>query len=242
MYSLVPVAAATDLLSSALAAISSVLTPVIPASAAGLSIVLLTVAVRLLLVPVGVSQVRAEKVRARIAPELARIGTRYREDPQRMMAEQRRAYSEAGSSPFAGCLPGLVQIPVVLALYGVFIGAAGVDDPLLSHTFGGVELGATLTATSQLPMVEPIFVLLIAFLAVVAWAQRRYVMVPTTQANAAASTTGPAMPRMPGIITYLPYTTAVVAAFVPLAAGLYLLVSSAWALGERLVLRRILLD
>ncbi|QVQ50480.1 membrane protein insertase YidC [Spiractinospora alimapuensis] len=241
MYSLAPVAAAMDLLSSALVAISSALTPVVPAGAAGLSIVLLTVAVRLALVPVAVSQVRAEKVRKRIAPDLARISTRYRKDPQRMMTEQRKVYSEAGSSPFAGCLPGLVQIPIVLALYGVFVGASGADNALLSDTFGGVELGATLTATSQGAMVEPVFVLIIAFLAVIAWAQRRYVMVPTMRDNAAVST-GAATPQMPGIVTYLPYMTAVVAAFVPLAAGLYLLVSTGWALGERLILRRILPD
>lgn len=238
MYSFAPIAAAMDLVSSALAALTALFTPVVPAAAAGLSVVLLTVGVRLLLVPVGIAQVRAEKVRARIGPELARIGTRHRDDPQKMVAEQRRVYSEAGSSPFAGCLPALVQMPVVLALYGVFIGASGGADPLLSHTFGGVELGSTLVPLAQGASVEPVFALLIAFLALVAWAQRSYVMLPTMRANATAG--GQGQPPMPGILTYLPYVTAVIAAFVPLAAGLYLLVSTAWALGERLVLRRVL--
>ena len=240
MYSFAPIAAAMDLVSSALAALTALLTPVAPAAAAGLSVVLLTVGVRLLLVPVGIAQVRAEKVRARIAPELARIGSRHRDDPQKMVAEQRRVYSEAGSSPFAGCLPALVQMPVVLALYGVFIGASGGADPLLSHTFGGVELGSTLVPLAQGALVEPVFALLIAFLALVAWAQRTYVMLPTMRANSTAD--GQGRPPMPGILTYMPYVTAVIAAFVPLAAGLYLLVSTAWALGERLVLRRVLPD
>ncbi|MBE2998835.1 membrane protein insertase YidC [Nocardiopsis sp. HNM0947] len=240
MYSLAPVAAAMDLVSSALAALTALLTPAVPAAAAGLSVVLLTVGVRLLLVPVGVSQVRAEKVRARIAPELARIGSQHRDDPQKMVSEQRRVYAEAGSSPFAGCLPALVQLPVVLALYGVFIGAAGGDEPLLSHTFGGVELGASLGPLSQGLAPEPVFAVLIALLALVAWAQRRYVMLPTVRANAATAVEG--QPQIPGFLTYMPYATAVIAAFVPLAAGLYLLVSTAWALGERLVLRRVLPD
>src|SRR5699024_5647550 len=113
LYSFAPIAAAMDLVSSALAALTALLTPVVPAAAAGLSVMLLTVGVRLLLVPVGIAQVRAEKVRARIGPELARIGARHRDDPQKMAAEQHRVYSEAGSSPFAGCLPALVQMPVV---------------------------------------------------------------------------------------------------------------------------------
>lgn len=199
---------------------------------------LLTVGVRLLLIPVGIAQVRAEKVRARIAPELARIGSRHRDDPQKMVAEQRRVYSEAGSSPFAGCLPALVQMPVVLALYGVFNGASESADPLLSHTFGGVELGSTLGPFSPGASVEPVFALLIAFLALVAWAQRRCVVLPTTRANTTED--GQEQTPMSGILTYMPYVTAFVAAFVPLAAGLHLLVSTAWALGERLVLRRVL--
>ncbi|WP_017613009.1 YidC/Oxa1 family membrane protein insertase [Nocardiopsis salina] len=238
MYSLAPFAAAMGLVSCALAALTALLTPAVPAAAAGLSVVLLTVGVRLLLVPVGVLQVRAEKVRARIAPELARIGAQYRGDPQKMVAEQRRVHAEAGSSPFAGCLPALVQLPVVLALYGVFIGAAGDDEPLLSHTFAGVELGASLVPISQGLAPEPVFAVLIAFIALVAWAQRRYVVLPTMRAVTAVE----GQPQVPGPLTYMPYATAVIAAFVPLAAGLYLLASTGWALGERLVLRRVLPD
>lgn len=110
---------------------------------------------------------------------------------------------------------------------------------MLSHTFGGVELGATLGPLFQGAPVKPVFALLIAFLALIAWAQRRYVMLPT-QANATVD--GQGQTPMPGILTSMPYVTVMIAAFVPLAAGLYLLVSTAWALGERLVLRRVLPD
>ncbi len=227
-----------DLVSSALAALTALLVPLVPAAAAGLSVVLLTMGVRLLLLPVGIAQVRAEKVRARIGPELARIGARHRDDPQKMVAEQRKVYSEAGTSPFAGCLPALVQMPVVLALYGVFTGASEDAGPLLSHTFGGVELGSSLLPLAQGMPVEPVFALLIAFLALVAWAQRSYVVLPATLTDATAD--GQGRPAMPGILTYMSYVPVAIAAFVPLAAGLYLLVSTAWALGERLVLRRLL--
>src|SRR6478735_7860915 len=109
------------MLSAVLAALTTTLTPLAGALAAGLAIVGLTVAVRLLLLPLGVAQVRAEKQRARIAPRLAEITKRHGKNPERMLAEQRRVYTEAGTSPLAGCLPGLVQIPLVVALYGLFI-------------------------------------------------------------------------------------------------------------------------
>ncbi|MFE6448555.1 YidC/Oxa1 family membrane protein insertase [Nocardiopsis dassonvillei] len=236
MYSLGPIAAAMTLLSTVLSALTSLLTPLTGSLAAGLAVVALTVAVRLLLVPLGVVQVRAEKARARLAPQLAKITARHRGNPERLVAEQRRVYAEAGTSPLAGCLPSLAQIPVMIALYGVFIGAGSGEEEMLAHTFGGVELGATLTGGAG---GAAVFAALLALIALVAWANRRYLMLPAMRAGAEAN---PGQPQLPGLLTYMQFTTVAVAAFVPLAAGLYLLTSSAWALGERLLLRRVIPD
>ncbi|WP_017585878.1 YidC/Oxa1 family membrane protein insertase [Nocardiopsis ganjiahuensis] len=235
MYTLGPIAAAINLLSAVLAALTELLTPLTGALAAGLAVVGLTVAVRLLLLPLGVAQVRAEKQRARIAPELAEISERHGKDPERMVAEQRRVYAEAGTSPLAGCLPGLVQIPLVIALYGLFVGAGPGEEPLLAHTFGGVELGSTLVGGIEGLLVSPVFAALLLLLALVAWAHRRYVVLPMTKA-------GPAQPPVLGMLSYMPFMTVVIAAFVPLAAGIYLFASTTWALAEKVALRRILPD
>ena len=238
LYSFGPIAAVISLLSAVLTAFTSVLAPFAGESAAGIAVVLLTVCVRVLLVPVGVLQVRAEKARARIAPRLAEIGARYGKNPEKLVAEQRKVYAEAGTSPLAGCLPALAQMPVVMALYGMFIGAGGDAGSLLAYSFGGVELGATMAGTTEGVLVALIFVVLLVLLAVVAWATRRHIVLPTMRANAETNPRSPV--QMPGVLTYTPFTTVVIAAFVPLAAGLYLLVSTSWALGERLVLRRFL--
>ncbi|GAB3711991.1 YidC/Oxa1 family membrane protein insertase [Nocardiopsis oceani] len=235
MYTLGPIAAAINLLSSILAALTGMLTPLTGALAAGLAVLALTVVVRIVLLPLGVAQVRAEKQRARIAPRLAEISKRHQKNPERMVAEQRKAYAEAGTSPLAGCLPGLAQIPLVIALYGLFIGAGPVEEPLLGHTFGGVELGSTLVASAEGLLVAPVFAALLATLAAVAWANRRYVVLPMMKET-------PGQPPMLGMLSYMQFATVVVAAFVPLAAGLYLCASTAWALGEKVVLRRILPD
>ncbi|WP_159944171.1 MULTISPECIES: membrane protein insertase YidC [unclassified Nocardiopsis] len=238
MYSLGPVSAAMSLLSAVLTALTTLLEPLAGALAAGLAVVLLTMAVRLLLVPLGVMQVRAEKVRARLAPRLAEITARHRTDPERLVAEQRRVYAEAGTSPLAGCLPSLAQVPVVVCLYGVFIGAGTAGEPLLAHTFGGVELGATLMSGAGGPSAAPVFAVLLLLIALVAWANRRYLVLPALRAGAGAAPS----PAPLGLLSYMQFTTVAVAAFVPLAAGLYLLTSTAWALGERLLLRRVLPD
>lgn len=238
MYDFGPISAAMTLLSTTLSAFTSLLTPLAGGGAAGLAVILLTVAVRLLLVPLGVIQVRAEKSRARIAPLLAKVATEHKGDPERLVAEQRRIYTEAGTSPLAGCLPALAQIPLMISLYGVFIGAGDAEEPMLAHTFAGVELGATMTVGAEGPVVAPVFAVLLGLIALVAWANRRYLVLPTMRANAAAT---PNQPQL-GFLSHIQFVTVVVAAFVPLAAGLYLLASSAWALGERLLLRRVIPD
>ena len=235
MYTLGPIAAAINLLSAVLAALTDLLTPLTGALAAGLAVVGLTVAVRLLLLPLGVAQVRAEKQRARIAPRLAEISERHGKNPERMVAEQRKVYAEAGTSPLAGCLPGLVQIPLVIALYGLFIGAGPGEEPLLAHTFAGIELGSTLVAGAEGLLISPVFAALLLLLALVAWANRRYVVLPMMQA-------GPAQLPMLGMLSYMQFMTVVIAAFVPLAAGIYLFASTTWALAEKVVLRRVLPD
>jgi YidC/Oxa1 family membrane protein insertase len=240
LYSFGPIAAAMSLLSSILSGLAAGLAPLTGGLSFGLAVVLLTVVVRLVLVPVGVAQVRAEKARARIAPRLAELTAEHRKDPQRLVAEQRKVYEEAGTSPLAGCVPGLLQMPVVIALYGVFIGAGAVDEPLLTHTFAGVELGATMFGGADGLVAAPVFAVLVGLIALVAWANRRYLMLPMMRANAAVAPEG--RPPVPGVLTYVQFMTVVVAVFVPLAAVLYLLTSTSWALGERLLLRRILPD
>lgn len=231
MYTFGPIAAAIDVLAAILAVMTELLTPFTGALAAGMAVITLTIAVRVLLLPLGVAQVRAEKQRARIAPRLAAIGRKHKRNPERMVAEQRKVYQEAGTGPLAGCLPGLAQAPLMIALYGLFIGAVPGTEVLLAHTFAGVELGATLVGGAF----APIFCVMLLVLAVVAWAGRRYVMLPTMWAT-------PEQPPMLGALSYLQFVTVVVAIFVPLAAGLYLCTSTAWALGEKLILRRVIPD
>ncbi|MEV2278448.1 membrane protein insertase YidC [Nocardiopsis sp. NPDC049922] len=231
MYGFGPIAAAVSLLSAVLAALTAFLTPLVGGIAAGAAVVTLTILVRLLLLPLGVAQVRAEKARARLAPRLAELTAEYRNDPARLVDEQRRVYAEAGTSPLAGCLPSLAQTPVLICVYGLFTGAAVADEPLLAHTFGGVELGATLGAGADGTLVAPVFALLLALLALVAWANRRYLTLPAM---------GDARSPVAGAVSWIGFTPVVMAAFVPLAAGLYLATTTAWTLGERLLLRRLL--
>src|SRR5215204_5241663 len=81
------------------------------------------VAVRLLLWPLNQKAMRTSMKMSRVQPELAEIQKRFKSDPQRMQAEIMRVYKEHGMSPFSslsGCLPMLLPMPILFALFFVF--------------------------------------------------------------------------------------------------------------------------
>lgn len=83
----------------------------------GLAIILLTVAVRLALHPLNVKQARSMKAMQKIQPLLKELQVKYANDQQRLSQEMMKLYKEHNVSPFGGCLPLLVQIPIMIALF-----------------------------------------------------------------------------------------------------------------------------
>lgn len=235
LFALPPLAFLLDLTTRALLALTAVFDPLAPGAAAALAVVAVTVIVRMLLIPVGVSQARAEQTRARLAPRLRVLQERWRTNPERLQPETMQLYRDEGASPLAGCLPVLAQAPVVGLLYAVFLHptVGGHPNALLAHDLWGAPLGRSLVsaistgATDATTLV--VLGLVVAVIAGAAEVTRRLLRPPH---DAAAPTW---MGTMTGA---LHVSTAVVAVFVPLAAGLYLAVTTVWTLVQRLLLRR----
>jgi YidC/Oxa1 family membrane protein insertase len=82
-----------------------------------MGVVLLTVVVRLVLLPLGVAQVRSFQKMARLAPRQRELQAKHKGNPQKMQEELSALYKEEGVNPAAGCLPLLLQLPV---MYGLF--------------------------------------------------------------------------------------------------------------------------
>lgn len=88
----------------------------------GMSIVLLTVLIMLLLSPLTISSTRQMIKMQRLQPELKKIQNEYRNDRQRMNEEVMRFYQENKVNPVGSCLPLLIQMPVFLILFRVLSG------------------------------------------------------------------------------------------------------------------------
>jgi YidC/Oxa1 family membrane protein insertase len=85
----------------------------------GLSIVILVVIIRLLLVPLFVKQVHAQRKMAQHAPQLQELRKKYKNDKQRLNEETMKFYKENGVNPLAGCLPMIPQMVIFFSLFYV---------------------------------------------------------------------------------------------------------------------------
>ena len=87
--------------------------------ALGFSIIALTALIRLLLFPFTASQMRASKKMQEVQPHVNRLKEKHKSNPQKLQQETMQLYKEFGINPVAGCLPMLVQLPIIWGLYGV---------------------------------------------------------------------------------------------------------------------------
>ena len=86
----------------------------------GLSIIVFTIIIRVLLLPLNMKSMKSQLKMTEIQPEVKRIQEKYKKDPQKLNEETMKLYKEKGVNPLGGCLPLLIQMPVLMALYNVF--------------------------------------------------------------------------------------------------------------------------
>lgn len=179
----------------------------------GISIIIITVLIKVVLWPLALKAARAQAKQKELAPKMAEIKKNYpdtKEQGQKIM----ELYRETGSNPFSGCLPLLIQIPILIAIYQVFLQKFTIDNPLLyaGNTIGTVHmtfLGINLATAS----------IILAILAgITQWIQIRYsplttrptpdqssieLDAQTTMMNSMNSSMQWTMPIMIGVFSYI---------------------------------------
>ena len=229
----VPVDAAYHLV----AGLTGILTPVLGGLAAVAAIVLFTVAVRLLLMPLSLRGLRGQAAAARLAPQLQALRKRYAKQPERLQREMAALYQREGAGLFTGFAPLLLQWPFLSVMYLLFRSpqVGGKPNTLLSGDLLGVPLGTHwLSGAGPVSAQGAVFLGVFALLAGLCWLSARLGRLMTVQAGKDQADGAQAAPAGGGLLVRaLPYLTVVIAAFAPLAAGLYLLTSLAWSLAER---------
>lgn len=101
-----------------------------------LAIVIFTIIVKLLLIPLSFKQIQSTKAMNDIQPKLKQLQEKYKDDKETLNIKMMELYKEHNINPLAGCLPLLIQMPVLFGLFGVLRNPA-------EYVFGGNAAMAT---------------------------------------------------------------------------------------------------
>jgi YidC/Oxa1 family membrane protein insertase len=216
------------------ASLAHVLAPLTGGLATAAAIAVFTMAVRLLLAPLSFYAMRGQARIAAIQPRVQELRTRHARQPERLQTELGALYAQEAGGMLAGCLPLLMQLPFFSIMYRLFLSrtVGGHRNGLLSQNLLGTPLGGHwLSGAGPFSAHGLVFLGLFALLGLVSYLSARI-----ARASAPAPGTQPAG-IMGALTRILPYTTVIIAAFVPLAAGIYLLTTTSWTAAERTVLR-----
>jgi YidC/Oxa1 family membrane protein insertase len=247
--------------------LAAILAPLFGGLAAAAAIVVFTMLIRLALVPLSYYAVRGERARGRLLPQVQELQRRHAKDPERLQRELKALQRAEGTTMYTGCLPLLLQLPFFSVMYRLFLShsVAGAPNALLSHRLLAAPLGSWwLGGAGPVSAQGAVFAGLFVLLAVIGVAALRAARRTQTRAQAAqAQATAAAVPaattttsragrpapapaaqtaaadRAVGLLSkVMTFGSLLMAAIVPLAAGLYLVTTAAWTLAERAAINR----
>jgi YidC/Oxa1 family membrane protein insertase len=124
----------------------------------GVAIILLTILIRILLIPIFRAQIVSQRRMQMLQPELRAIQAKYKGDRARISAEQMQLYKDRGVNPASGCLPSLLQLVLLMPMYQVFSqGLTAPDISSMLSPFGITLVNVTCQSTTDLsaPCINP---------------------------------------------------------------------------------------
>lgn len=86
----------------------------------GIAIILVTILIRFILLPLSLKSMKSQQALQGLQPKMEEIKKKYKDDKQKQSQELMKFYKENKVNPMSSCLPMLVQLPIIFALYGVF--------------------------------------------------------------------------------------------------------------------------
>ncbi|PJF40643.1 MAG: membrane protein insertase YidC [Chloroflexi bacterium] len=147
-----------------------------------LAIVVFTILIRLVTFPLTMQQQRSTKAMQELQPELKKLQKKYKDDKEKLSQEQMRLYKEHGVNPLGGCLPLIIQFPILIGLYQAILFALaasplglvnlsgrflvpGLDHLVpLNNQWLGMNLAVSPTDNPQYALALPVIVVITTFI------------------------------------------------------------------------------
>ena len=212
-----------------------------------LSIVGLTLFIRTLLIPLFVKQIKSQRNMQLIQPKVKELQKKYGHDRQRLGEETMKLYKDAGTNPFASCLPLLLQMPIFFALFRLLDQAAKNQTPHgfltvdLAEKFGQAKIGGAVPIyesfwdartwgnTPDLGVMLVALVLVLAMTSTTFFTQRQ-LMSKNMPADALS---GPYAQQQKMLLYVLPLVFGIGGVAFPIGVLLYWTTSNLWTMSQQ---------
>lgn len=240
-----------DVLEKPIGWLLAVFYDLVPPHNLGISIILLTCTVMLVLFPLTAKQTRSMIAMQKVQPEIRRLQQKYKDDKAKQNEEIMRFYQENKINPLSGCLPLLMQMPIFFALFGVLrniqknvpttgrfstlfhdiCGSATTVQECKSPTglhFLGMDLSKTATEASGSFIETLPYYILVGLVVLTGWYQARQ-----TMARQKSNGSPPMNPQMQMVSKVLPVMFGLFS--LNFASGLvvYFVASNTWRIGQQ---------
>lgn len=207
-----------------------------------LSIIGLTLVIRMLLIPLFVKQIKSQRNMQLIQPKVRELQKKYGHDRQKLGEETMKLYRENGTNPFASCLPLLLQMPIFFALFRLLDQAAksgkahGLLTEELAQNFGDSAIGGTirLAGTFLNPdgssAVRIVAIILVIAMTATTFTTQRQLMSKNMPADALQ---GPYARQQKMLLYVLPVVFGLGGVAFPIGVLLYWTTSNLWTMGQQ---------
>lgn len=111
----------------------------------GVAVIVLTILIKFLFYPLGIKAIKSQKALSELQPKVKEIQEKYKDNKEQQTREIMGLYKKEKINPFSGCLPVLIQLPVLIALYRVFWSGLQPEQMALLYSF--VPLPGTINPT-----------------------------------------------------------------------------------------------
>jgi len=206
-----------------------------------LSIIGLTLVIRACLIPLFVKQIKASRNMQLIQPKVKELQKKYGHDRERLAQETMKLYKDAGTNPFASCLPILLQMPIFFALFRLideaadghghgFLTDAKAQNFGQAEIFGELPIARSFTDSGGEVAVQIVAALLVLAMTATTFLTQRQLMAKNMPKDAL---TGPYAQQQKMLLYVLPVVFAVGGIAFPIGVLLYWTTSNLWTMGQQ---------
>jgi len=204
---------------------------IIPGHDLGIAIILLTIVIRVILYPLSQKQIESQKKMQELQPEIKRVQEKYKNDKEKQGKELMNLYKEKKVNPASGCLPMVVQIIFIIALYRALVAGINFSECKELYSFVACPSKIGTSFLGILDLAKP-NIILAAFTAAAQFFQTK-MMMGTMKAAATGGKSDFAQTMNQQMLYLGPLLTLFIGARFPAGLPLYWLVMTLFMIGQQ---------